>query len=328
MWVLMLVLLSSILASAMMPGVRLMRRPRLPRLGWRLPKAIAVLIIYVLIAAGLGLMIFVLGSILVAEARGFAETLPGLMEGLLERIAQLEQELGLPGLIPSTEEIGSQLQALAGQAAGALRWTGIVLEGVIDFGFRLFIVLALALFMVIEAERIASFWVTLFPTSQRERVAELTSSLGDKVGYWILGRVAVATITGVMAGVAAALLGLPYPLLIGVVTGVLDFAPVVGPTLMVFPVFLLGLAQSEFIAILGVLIFYGIAEIDGSVLSPLIEGRAVRLSPVLILIAVPFGLAVYGIIGAVVAVPVSVALQLITLQVILPWLRERQQTAE
>jgi predicted PurR-regulated permease PerM len=327
-WVLMLVLLSSILATAMMPGVRLVRRPSLPRLGWRLPKALAVLAIYALVAAGLGLMAYTLGTILVTEARGFAETLPEIMEDVLTRISQLEQELGLPGLIPSPGELGAQMQALAGQAAQALRWTGIVLEGAIEFGFRLFIVLALALFMVIEAERISTFWVSFFPVSQRDRVAELTASLGDKIGYWILGRLAVAVITGIMAGVAAALLGLPYPLLIGVVTGVLDFAPVVGPTLMVFPVFLLGLAQSGFIAILGVLVFLAIAEIDGSVLSPMIEGRAVRLSPVLILIAVPFGLAVYGIIGAVVAVPVSVALQLITLQVILPWLHKRQEAAE
>jgi predicted PurR-regulated permease PerM len=327
-WVLMLVLLSSILATAMMPGVRLMRRPRLPRLNWRLPRAIAVLVIYALIALGLGLMAYVLGSILVTEARGFADTLPTILGDLLISLAEVEQELGLPGLIPSPEDLAAQAQALAGQAAQALRWTGVVLENTIEIGFRLFLVLALALFMVIEAERISFFWIGLFPPSQRPRVAELTASLGDKIGYWILGRLAVAILTGIMAGIAAALLGLPYPVLIGVVTGVLDFAPVIGPTLMVFPVFLLGLAQSELIAILGVLIFLAIAEIDGSVLSPMIEGRAVRLSPVLILIAVPFGLAVYGIVGAVVAVPVSVALQLITLEVILPWLRKRHEAAE
>jgi predicted PurR-regulated permease PerM len=270
----------------------------------------------------------VLGSILVTEARGFADTLPTILGDLLISLAEVEQELGLPGLIPSPEDLAAQAQALAGQAAQALRWTGVVLENTIEIGFRLFLVLALALFMVIEAERISFFWIGLFPPSQRPRVAELTASLGDKIGYWILGRLAVAILTGIMAGIAAALLGLPYPVLIGVVTGVLDFAPVIGPTLMVFPVFLLGLAQSELIAILGVLIFLAIAEIDGSVLSPMIEGRAVRLSPVLILIAVPFGLAVYGIVGAVVAVPVSVALQLITLEVILPWLRKRHEAAE
>lgn len=327
-WVLVLVLLALILAAALMPGVRFLRRARLPPSGWRLPKPLAVLVIYLAIAFVFSTLGYLVVKTVVLELLGLFEVLPSLAEDLAERAQAIASAAGLGLLLPSPEDIAGQVQALTASYASALSLAGVFVQALVEFIVRLFIVLTLALFLIAESERILDFWVQLFPSSQQARVRELTTSVGDKVGHWLLGQMAVATITGTLAGLAAALLGLPYPFLIGVVTAVLDLAPIVGPTLMVFPAFLLGLSQSLFIAIAALIVFYGIAELDGNVLSPLITGRAVSLSPTLIIIAIPMGLALYGAIGALIAVPVVAAVQVFVTEIVLPWLKERQREGE
>lgn len=327
-WVLVLVVLAIILAAALMPIVQVIRRARLPPGGWRVPKALAVIIVYATLAVLLVAITYFVGAVLLSELVAFISSLPQIAAQFAETLIEFERRTGVPVVTPAPEAIAGQLQELSTRALEALLFAVTVAEGIIWFFFQLFIVLALALFLIVESERIVAFWVDLFPRPQREKVHALTLNIGSKVGYWILGQIAVATITGVLAGIGAALLGLPYPALLGLVTAILDLAPVLGPTLMVFPGFLLGLSQSILVALAAVVFFYALAEFDGSVLSPLITGRAVEISPTLIIIAVPIGLALYGAIGALIAIPTTAALQIVTHEVILPWLHEQQEVAE
>lgn len=328
-WVLVLVLLALILAAAMMPIIHAIRRFQIPPFGWRVPRAVAVLLIYLTLALLIGLMGYAIGDMLVSELVRLSVSLPLFAADLVQWLDDLERTNVIPpALVPSIEDIVAQVQLLAAQAADAVRLAGRFVEGIIGFGFRFFIVLTLALFMVVEAERILGFWVSLFPPDKRARARELTTRIGDRMSRWVLGQITVATIAGVMAGIAAAILGLPYPVLFGVVTAILDLAPVVGVALMMIPAFLFGLSQSLTIAIVAALVFYIISQIDANLLSPLITGRVVHLSPTLVIVAIPLGLALYGAVGAVVAIPVVVALQILTYELFLPWLRRQQGVEE
>jgi predicted PurR-regulated permease PerM len=321
-WVVVLVLVSAILAAALAPLVDVLRRPAFPPNSWRLPKAVAVMLIYLAIVVAFGLMSYFLGGIFVSELQRFIQMLPLLVDQFAERYTTLEQVPGIePEFLPTSEDLAAQAQALATGLLGLLR--GLV-AGVIDGIFRLFIVLILTLFLIVESDRIFRFWLGLFPQRHRDRVRDVTAQIGYKVGWWLLGQVAVASIAGTLAGLAAWLLGLPYPLLIGVTTAILDLAPVLGTALMTIPAFLLGLLQSPLMGLAAGLVFYGLSQLDGNVLSPLITGRAVKLSPTLVIIATPFGLALYGPLGALIAIPVTAALQVIATELLLPWLRAQQ----
>jgi predicted PurR-regulated permease PerM len=322
-WVLVLILVSAILAAAIAPLVDLLRRPTLPPNGWRLPKAVGVMLVYLAAAAVVGLMGYFLGGVFVSELQRFLEMLPSLVDHLAERYTALEDVPGIePGFLPTSEDLAAQAQGLAAGLLGLLQ--GLV-AGLVDGVFRLFIVLILTLFLIVESDRIFAFWLDLFPPRHRAKVRDVTGQIGYKVGWWLLGQVAVASIAGTLAGLAAWLLGLPYPLLIGVTTAILDLAPVLGTALMTIPAFILGLLQSPLMAVVAGLVFYGLSQLDGNVLSPLITGRAVKLSPTLVIIATPFGLALYGPLGALIAIPVTAALQVVASEVLLPWLRARQE---
>lgn len=319
-WVLLLILLAVLTAIAMMPMVRLLENVRL--FGrWYIPRAVSAVMIYVAGGAIFALAVYLVQVLVLADLIQFFEALPGLAARLAETINGISASLGIPGPLPSAEDIVPQVQGLIGELPAALALTASAVGGVVGFFFRLFLVLTLAVFLVIESDDFFSFILSLFPREHRAKVADVSSRIGYKIGRWVLGQITVATIAGVLAGLAAALFGLPYPVLIGLGTMVLDLAPAVGPGLMAIPVFFLGLSQSLFIGIAAALVFLVLSIIDGNVLSPLIMGRAVQLSPAVIIIAATLGVALYGVIGALVAIPIAMAFQVFTDEVFIPWLK-------
>jgi predicted PurR-regulated permease PerM len=328
MWALVVFLLAIILAAALMPIVRLLRRPSFPPGGWRLPKAIAAVVVYVIAGLVLLAVAFLLGRSLAGDVASFTQNLPATAARLTEQAREVAGQLGAPQLVPSPAEAASQAQVLSGQALNALRLAETVAGSSASLLFRFFLVLTLAVFLVAQSQEILSFWVSLFPPGQRDKVRAITAQSGEKVGHWALGQLAVATIVGILAGLVVFLLGLPYPVAVGVLTAVLDLAPVLGPGLMAIPVALLGLVEAPWKAVVAGLAFYALSQVDANVLSPLITGRAVSLSPVLIVMAITLGLALYGAVGALVAIPVAAALQLVAEQAVLPWLHARYQAED
>jgi predicted PurR-regulated permease PerM len=324
-WVLIVILLAIILASAVMPAVNLTQRLRLPPRGWRLPKALVVIAIYILVAAAIAALGFFVGRLLVGQLLGFAEEFPALVEEVTAVINRFAEDLGFEVAVPSPEQAAQHAQDLAGGVAGLI---AMFFEGFLTFVFRLVLVLILALFIVSESDRLISFAVSLFPPAQREKAYDVATGMGEKIGYWVLGQILVAVSVGILAGLAMFLLDMPYPLVIGVMTTVLDLAPAVGPSVMVLPVFLLGLTESPEKAIIAGLVFLALSELDAHVFTPLITGRIVRLSRVFIFVAVIMGLALFGPIGALMAIPVAASLQVFTIEVLLPWLRRRQGVPE
>lgn len=328
-WVWFVVLLAVLLATSMQPLVKRICRLTLPPGGWRLPRALAVLLIYALAAALLGLGVYFVGARLITELVDLVLRLPDLGAQLAAQARDLVDKTGIPmSWLPGESQLASQLSGLTARAISVLQFAGSFAGQLATLLFRAFLVLALALFLVVESEQIARFWVSLFPPARRARVSEVSAQMGDKMGSWLLGQLAVIAIIGVLAGLGAWLLGLPFPVLLGVATALIDLIPMLGPSVMILPAVLIGLSHSTLTGILAGLLFLTLSELEAHVLGPLITGRVVKLSPTLIIVALPLGLALYGPIGALLAVPVAAALQVFVREVVLPWLWDREGVAE
>ncbi len=319
-WVIIVVFLALILTAAILPIVNVVRRVRFPPNGWRWPKAVIVLFIYLLVILLLAGLSYVIGRPLAGNILQLYNELPTLVQSIGTNLNKIAQSVGLPpGVLPSPQDLATHTQALLGPITQFIQTAA---GAVVKFFVELFLVLALTLFLVIESDRVSDAWVSIFPLAHRPRVREVTDAVIARIGRWVLARGSIALITGTLGGLVAWLLGLPYAVLIGAVTGFLEAAPFLGPSIMAIPVFLIGLSQSLLIALLGAVFFYGLSELDGHVLSPLIEGQAVRLSPTAIIIVVPLGLALYGPIGALLAIPVAGGVKVILDKVGLPWLEK------
>jgi len=324
-WVWVLVLLGTILASAMKPIVDLARKPALPPSGWHLPSGVAVVIVYLAILATVVLGTYIVGILVSDELLALSGQLPAFGAPLPRLIQDLARALNVPpSLIPSEAVLADELRRVGSTTVGI---AATIVPSFVTFVVRFFIVLTFAAFLVVEWDEALCFFVSLFPPSRQATVSDVLTRSSTAMGHWVLGALAESSIIGVLGGLAAAILGLPFPVIIGIVTGLVELLPMVGPMLMMLPAFALGLLQSPLVAVLSALAFFLISQVDASIIAPSIARWAVHLSPLVAIIAIPLGAALYGAVGALIAIPVAAALQIFANQVILPWLRRIEGAA-
>jgi predicted PurR-regulated permease PerM len=325
-WVIVVVLVSLILSSAMLPIVRWMCKPQFPPGGWRIPRVIAVLIIYTIALVVIVAVGYFVGTRLVQEISAFLKTLPGSLQGISDSFNQFSRQTGVPaGLLPSPSDFGGQLQSAGGRLLLTIESAG---AAILQLGLDVFLVLILSLFLVTGSDRLFDLWLDLMPPRNRPMVAKVTRLMVGKMGYWLLGQLVVATTNGVLAGLGMWVLGIPYPIMFGVMTALLDLTPMLGPALMSIPAGLVGLTVSPLVGALAAAYLILLAELEGHLLHPLITGRLVRLDPIAVVICIPLGLALYGPVGALMAVPITAALHVVSDTVLLPWLRRREGVPE
>jgi predicted PurR-regulated permease PerM len=133
---------------------------------------------------------------------------------------------------------------------------------------------------------------------------------------------------GVATGLACAILGLPSPLLLGLFAGVTAAVPLVGPFLGIVPPALLGFTVSPTYPILVLLVLAIIQAVDANTVIPLVMNRVVALPSLAVVLALLIGGAVAGLVGALLAVPIASAMQVLVLRVLVPAIHHAQGRAD
>lgn len=184
------------------------------------------------------------------------------------------------------------------------------------------IAIVLTVYFLIDMPRIRKTLVRLVPHSRRPRAILLGNEVFAKVGAYVLGNVTISVIAGIATVVWLIALGVPYPLLLGVFVALLDLLPVVGSTIAGCAVGLVALTVSLPVCIATVVFFVVFRILEDYLLVPRIIGRAVKVPALMTVVAVLIGAALLGIVGALVAIPVAAALQLMAQEVLFPRLDE------
>ena len=154
----------------------------------------------------------------------------------------------------------------------------------------------------------------LLPLDQRPVADEALSSSGKALRAWLGGQLLAMAVIGTLTGLGLWALGVPVALGIGLLTALLDFIPIVGPVLAAIPAILLGFTVSPEVALGTLALFVVLQQLEGHVLQPLIQARAVDLPPALLLFSL-FGIgALFGPMGVVLAAPMTVVLYVLVKQ--------------
>ncbi len=312
--ILLLILISAILATGISPLVVLLQRIRVGRHEWRIPQTGAILLVYAAILVVVVLMGGVIVTPLVAETRGFLASFP-------EFLAQLEESARvLQARYPWLPDLSALVARLPQELAGLSRYFGTA-AGVV---FRFFgglvstvTVLFMTFYMLLEAGQIKRAFLSLFPPTQAARVEGVLYRVGLKFGGWVRGQLFLGLIIGVVVGIGTWALGLPYPLLLGLIAGITELIPVIGPIIGAIPAVLLALFQPPWWWFLAVIAFYtGVQQLESNLVVPRVMRMAVGLSPLLTVIALLVGGKLLGIIGVLLSVPVAAALQVVVGEVL------------
>lgn len=303
-------LVALILVYILNPIVTLLHRLWVPRL-------VGTLLAFALFAGAITGLGILLTPLLIEQIQTFSEVAPELWTDLTDQFGAWLANLGLNVDLAGTfdaEVAAEQLQDLLADAQG--RDTAIALLGglgglfssVFTFALALVVGPFIAAYLLWDLPRVRAWATQAVPPHRRDEVTEVARRLSRVVGGFIRGQLIVAVYVGVATSIGLAIIGLPFWLVIGVIAGVTNVVPLIGP----FVAGLLGVLVALFVdgvglAIAVVIVMTIVQQGDNQIVSPIVMGRTVRLHPLVVLLALLVAGVLYGIPGLVVSVPLVAA---------------------
>ncbi len=309
---LLILLVAIVFAEGMRPIVGRLEDRRLPR-----PAAIAG--VYLGFIAVLALLITLLVQPIVDEATSLARNLPSYQTSIQSTVASWQHALNLGG--SGSPNIGNTLAGSLDTAKNVLLTIGGYIVGVI---VNLVLVLVIGFLWLITSERLKRFVVDLLPLRHQALAGDVFGEMGQRMGGFLRATAINMVVVGVLTGVACTALGLPSPVLLGIFAGLTAAIPLVGPFLGIVPPFLLGLTLGTGHAVLVLVVLLVVQLIDANFVVPQVMNRVVSLPALAVVVSLLIGGALQGLIGALLAVPVASALQVVLLRVVIPYIHTTQ----
>jgi predicted PurR-regulated permease PerM len=282
---------------------------------YRIPKRAGVFGIYLLLFALLGALGWFAIPLIVEQAWDVMQQLPDLYESLrsvlLQSTVGLVRGLGL--LLPAEPTLPFLMALSATDAANTVEpvspWHWVEIGSQTLFG--LYAVFALALYWTLEGEIIIRRLILKVPTKHRTELRTLLAEMQGKIGGYFRGQAILMAAVGGAATTAFLLLGIPNALLLGLLMAIFEIVPMVGPLLGAIPALLMtmGAEPDKVLIVAGVLLAIQIAE--NNWLVPRVMDESVGVNPIVSLLALGAFGALFGFVGALLAVPLAAALQII-----------------
>ncbi|CAN5848498.1 AI-2E family transporter [soil metagenome] len=277
--------------------------------------------------------LWLLGTAIAAQITTFAERLPGIID-TLEEIPFLLGRLLDPSFgaifqqVYMTSRVLAQglateiLPNVAGVGQGGL--TGVITT-VTGLGMQLVIIFVLSLYLLYRYSVYSKSLLLAFPARHRAFVAELAEKADRSVGGYIRGQLLISAAVAVLAGIGLTLLGVPLAIPLAVLAGVFNVVPFFGPIVVSIPTVIMGLTLGFGQAVGALAVLFLVNQVDAHILTPLIYSRTIELDPVTIVVSILLGLTLFGLVGALLAVPIAAFVKLLYLDY---YLKSRWYTVE
>lgn len=174
------------------------------------------------------------------------------------------------------------------------------------------IVFVLTFYIMVDSERLIGIFLSLFPRIKRTKIKHLFINLAEINGQYIRGNLLISVICGIIIFIGLVFLGIPFAMPLALFTAIMDLLPLVGSSIGAIPAIIIAFSISPITGLLTIALFLIYQQVEGAVLSPAIYNKALKLSPSLGFIAVIIGSALFGIMGAFLALPFAASLPAIT----------------
>jgi predicted PurR-regulated permease PerM len=301
------------LTLALAPAVSTLQRHGLRRRG---AATLVVFLIGLVILAALGALLI---PPLIDQLTGFVKAAPGYVHDLTRGkgpLGFLESKYHIVEKVQKAASGGGATK-LAGGASTVLSLTRGIVTAVVGFVTILF----LTLFMLLEGPNWWERGIGMLPPETRPRWRNVGHQIGQTVSGYVSGNLVISLIAGGLSAIVLLIMGVPFPLALGLLVAILDLIPLAGATLAGLLLAAVGFLTSVTAGVVVVVFFVLYQQVENHVLQPLVYGRTVQLSPLVVLISILIGSEVAGVLGALAAIPVAGTLQIL----LLDWLRHRRR---
>ncbi|MCK6530823.1 AI-2E family transporter [Myxococcota bacterium] len=294
---------------------------RLQRLEWRglrLPRWASVLVLYALVAGFIAVVALTIIPELIDEVVKLSQTLPALIKDandrwlpeasawvnrLLMRVFGASSQPAFDLELEIRESVQETLGALATHAGDALALGRKVVQGVVGGLTKTVLTAMVTAFLLVDTRSILRFVRSLVPKDHRPTYDELLGTIDSGLAGVVRGQLLICLINGVLSYIGFVLLGVPFALVLGLVAGVFSLIPIFGTILSSVPAVLLGLTAGFWTGVLVLAWILGIHALEANLLNPKIMGNAAKIHPVVVVFALLAGEHTFGLVGALLAVP-------------------------
>ena len=259
------------------------------------PDGVALAIAGVILVGFLATAMWLFGAEVIAQSSVLAERIPGAY-------AELQQKLEPIGLAAPLRAWVDGLRSGGGVVANI---GGIALS----FGNGLadtILVLFGGIYLAAQPDLYRRGIIKLIPPRGRGLAARALDDSWKALRLWLLGRLVSMVSVGIMTGIGLTLLGVPAALTIAILSGILEFVPFIGPVISAIPAVLIALTISMDTVLWTIGLYLIVQQIEGNLLEPLVQQRAVSMPPALLLFAIVIGGLLFGVPGILVAAPLLV----------------------
>jgi predicted PurR-regulated permease PerM len=292
--ILMVVFVAVIIAAAINGPVSWLQRHKVPRL-------LGVIFVYLLLFLLLALIVTLVFPPLAEQIKQLAVHFPEFMEKIGLSVQEWWSKYRIEG---GLQTLLDRLSSKLTQATSSVFATIIGLFGGL---ISAIIILVISFYLAVQEKGAKRFLVSLTPSEHQLYLSGLIERIESKIGGWLRGQLLLMLIVGLLTYIGLYLLGVKYALTLALIAALLEIIPYIGPILAAVPAVILSFFQSPFLALLVVILYIVIQQLENYVLVPQVMKRAVGLNPVIIIIVMLIGAKLAGILGIILAVPLAAA---------------------
>jgi predicted PurR-regulated permease PerM len=282
-----------------------------------LPRGLAMLVVIVAALFAFAVALVILIPIAAAQLGSLLNSLPAIGDELDRRLRWVLDLLASRGVLRTspaqamTEIENTFITRANGLAEAVLTNAFNSLSGALGWVFQVFSIILVAVYLLADSGRIKALFIRAFPFVYRDDAAELWDDVGHNLSRYLGGLLVSLAFQGVAATTMLLFLHVPYALLLGMWTTVAAIIPVIGSYFAAFPAIIVALFVSPTTAIFVAITYFAINMIDGNLIAPRVQGKALDVPPLLVFLAVIAGGQIAGFWGILLAVPMLAVLRAI-----------------
>lgn len=292
--------ISFIVAATLHPIALILQR--------RMPRIVALLIIYLLLASAVILLGVLIFPPLAIQLGSFLALLPERTGTISELIDSVDYWLSRAGVPINLASLADQARSeLVGLAVQLVQVPVLLYEATASA----FAIVALSFYWLLDRDQLIDALLSFAPEGRRgrARIIYLRSEL--LLGAFVRGLAIASIILGIVTYLGLLILGVPFPLLLAIVAAMLEVIPIVGPTVAAIPIVGIALSQSFGLGLITLVFWIGVQVLEGNLMTPIIQRHTVRLPPFVVIVSLLIGGALLGILGALLAIPTAVLIGVI-----------------
>ncbi|MFN4212887.1 MAG: AI-2E family transporter [Microgenomates group bacterium] len=295
-WIIRDLLFSLFIAFIVMSAVK----PAVIRLEkFRIPRPLSTLIIFIGFIFGFAYLFYWFLPPLVYETAIFFKSLPQILTRLAPNLLPYPNFSALTQYLPNiTNQFFSLVKGIFSNA--------IFLISTIFFSF----------YFVIEEDFIKKILVRFFEEEKTQSVVSIFNKIEERLRAWFWGELVLMMVVGLMTYVGLTLIGVRHAAFLAVVAGVLEVVPNLGPTISTIPAVLVASSQSYFLGLSTLALYFIVQQLENNLIVPMVMRKAVGLNPIVTLIALIIGGKIGGVLGVILAIPMTLFIESILIEII------------